>query len=65
MNKEYKGVSWDRAKQRWKSKILHNGILYPCGFHIEQIDAVKARDMCIIKHGLGLEKLQIIKPKKK
>jgi len=57
--KKYTGVSFNRQKQRWVSKI---GI-FDCGYFVEQIDAVKARDLCIIKNGLDYKKLQIIKPK--
>lgn len=63
MSKDYKGVSWNRKQQRWISAIKCNGITYNCGSHIEQIAAVKARDLCIIKNGLGVEKCQVIKPK--
>ena len=62
---DYKGVSWNRKQQRWISCIKAKGITYNCGSHVEQIDAVKARDMCVIKNGLGVEKLQVIKPQKK
>lgn len=62
MSKDYKGVHWNRRMQRWVSSIKCNGVAYNCGSHLEQLDAVKARDMCIINHGLGIEKLQIIKP---
>jgi len=57
--KKFVGVSFNRQKQRWVSKI---GI-FDCGYFVEQIDAVKARDLCIIKNGLNYKKLQIIKPK--
>lgn len=63
MAKDYKGVSWNRKQQRWISAIKSNGITYNCGSHLDQIDAVKARDLCIIRNGLGVEKLQVIKPK--
>jgi len=62
--KEYVGVNWNRPKQRFTAKITHKGIVYYCGDHVNQLDAVKSRDMCIIRNGLGIEKLQIIKPKK-
>ena len=62
---DYKGVSWNRQKQRWVSKVVRKGVVYDCGSHIEELDAVKARDMCIIRNGLGVEKLQVIKPQKK
>jgi len=65
MEKEYKGISWNRQKQQWHASIREKGILYECGFYTEIIDAVKARDKCIITHVLDFKKLQIIKKKKK
>lgn len=63
MAQDYKGVHWNRKQQRWISTIKAKGITYNCGSHFEQVDAVKARDRCIINNGLGVEKLQVIKPK--
>ena len=63
MAQDYKGVAWNRRQQRWVSSIRCNGVTYNCGSHLEQIDAVKARDMKIIHNGLGVEKCQVIKPK--
>jgi hypothetical protein len=63
MAKEYKGISWNRQRQLWVSKITSKGIVYECGSYVDEIQAVKARDMCIISHGLGIDKLQILKPK--
>lgn len=63
MAQDYTGVTWNRQKQRWISNIVCKGVNYNCGSHLEQIDAVKSRDMCIIRNGLGIDKLQIIKPK--
>lgn len=63
MEKSYTGVTWNRQKQRWVSKIICNGITFDCGFYTNQISAVKARDSCIIRNGLGLDKLQILKQK--
>lgn len=57
--KNYTGISWNKQKQRWVSKV---GI-YDCGYYTDQIEAVKARDLAIIKHGLSYSKLQILKPK--
>ena len=65
MAQDYKGVRWNRRMQRWVSVIKCKGVAYNCGNHFEQLEAVKARDMCIIRNGLGVEKLQIIKPQKK
>lgn len=63
MAQEYKGVTWNRQKQRWVASITRKGVRYECGSYTEEIDAVKARDLCIIKNGLGIDKLQILKPK--
>lgn len=63
MAQDYKGVSWNTKMQRWVSSVRCNGVTYNCGSHLEQLAAVKARDMCIIHNGLGIEKLQVIKPK--
>jgi len=57
--KNFVGVSFNRQKQRWVSKIGK----FDCGYYTDQIEAVKARDLYIIKHGLDYKKLQIIKPK--
>jgi len=59
--KTYTGISWSRQKQQWHASIREKGILYECGFYTELIDAVKARDMVIIRNGLDMKKLQIIK----
>lgn len=60
---DYKGVRWSRKQQRWVSAIRHKGVEYNCGSYLEQREAVKARDLCIIKHSLGLEKLQLLRKK--
>lgn len=57
--KNFVGVSFNRQKQKWVSKI--NNI--DCGYYDNQIDAVRARDLAIIKQGLPLSKLQILKKK--
>jgi hypothetical protein len=64
MAKEYTGVTWNRQKQVYISRIICKGVIYECGSYFDEIDAVKARDKCIIKNGLGIEKLQILKLKK-
>jgi hypothetical protein len=60
---DYKGVNWNRQHQKWIATIKSKGVSYHCGTYSEQVDAVKARDLCIIKNGLGIDKLQILKPK--
>lgn len=62
--KHYTGVQWDAILQRWKSMVRHGGRTFNCGMHVEQKDAVKARDTCILNNGLNV-KLQILKPLKK
>lgn len=57
--KNFVGVSWNKQKQRWVYKVS----IYDCGYYTDQIEAVKARDLAIIKHGLSYSKLQILKPK--
>ncbi len=59
--KDYRGVKWVEKHQRWQSSVRHQGVHYPCGMHLEQKDAVKARDKVIIQKGLKV-KLQILKP---
>lgn len=61
---DYKGVSWNRQKQRWVSTVSEKGVLYNCGFYLDQKEAVLARDMCVINNGLSNSKLQILKPNK-
>ena len=65
MSKSYKGISWKRKRGKWMATITKGGVFYDCGFHLEELDAVRARDMCIIRNGLGIDKLQILKPKNK
>jgi hypothetical protein len=31
-------------EQRWQSSVRQGGVHYPCGIHINQKDAVMARD---------------------
>jgi len=57
MEKEYKGINWNRQKQRWIATINN----HHCGSFTDQIEAVRCRDMYIITHGLDLKKLQILK----
>lgn len=63
-DKNYTGVRWISETQKWQSKVSSNGIVYNCGNHVEQLDAVRARDRKIIEKGLKRQ-LQILKPAKK
>lgn len=59
--KTYTGVEWSRKEQCFKSYIMLNNKKTLVGVFVEQIDAVKARDKAILKHGLSVP-LQILKP---
>lgn len=59
--KKYTGVRWISETQKWQSLVRYNGLTYNCGMHIEQKDAILARDRKIIEKGLPT-KLQILKP---
>lgn len=59
--KDYTGVRWMPEFNKWQSTLRHNGVYYNLGLHVEQIAAVKARDICIINNGLKVA-LQVIKP---
>jgi hypothetical protein len=63
-DKNYTGVRWISETQNWQSKVSSDGIVYNCGNHVEQLDAVRARDTKIIEKGLN-KPLQILKPLKK
>lgn len=63
MNK-YTGVIYKRGICKYESKVRHLGITYHCGWFETESEAVKARDLCILKNGLNV-KLQILKPIKK
>lgn len=59
--KEYTGIRWVEEHKRWQASVRHNGVVYPCGMHLDQIAAVKARDRKIIEKNLPT-KLQIFTP---
>ncbi len=46
---------------KWQATLRHKGVHYNLGLHVEQKDAAKARDTCIIKNGLNVE-LQVLTP---
>ena len=60
---EYIGIKWNSTYKKWQSSVLSGGVHYPCGMHLDQKAAVKARDTMIIQKGLPT-KLQILKPLK-
>lgn len=59
--KDYTGVKWDSKIQKWVATIRYNEKKYYCGSYVEQKDAVKERDMMILKHSIP-RYLQILKP---
>ena len=61
--KFFRGIKWIEKHQRWQSSVRSEGVHYPCGMHLEQKDAVMARDTMIIQKGLKV-KLQMLKPLK-
>ena len=63
MNNKYTGVNYKRGICKYQSKVTHFGVTYFCGFFDTELEAVKARDLCIIRNDLKV-KLQILKPVK-
>jgi hypothetical protein len=63
-DKNYTGVRWISETQKWQSRVSSNGVVYNCGNHVNQLDAVRSRDMKILEKGLK-KPLQILKPVKK
>ena len=59
----YKGVRWRKNEQRFVSSITFNGKLLHCGTCKNDREAARLRDLAIIKYGLSLNKLQVLKPK--
>ena len=39
---KFKGVSWDKSCERWRSRIRKDNKLYPLGRFIDEIDAARA-----------------------
>jgi hypothetical protein len=61
----YKGVHWDKSCNKFRAMLIYKGVTYNCGFANSEIEAVKLRDLLIIRRGFPQSKLQIIKPTKK
>lgn len=60
---KYKGVCVRvYGNRRFVSQVTHKGVIYSCGNWPTELEAVKARDMTIIKLNLPV-KTQIIKKK--
>lgn len=64
MSKNYTGVTFHRKICKYESRVGHAGITYKCGWYETDIEAVRARDLLIIKKGLPV-KLQLLKPLEK
>jgi hypothetical protein len=58
--KDYQGIKWVEQHKRWQSSVRYGGIHYACGMHLNQKDAVIARDTKIIEKNLPA-KLQMLK----
>jgi hypothetical protein len=63
MNKKYTGITYKRGICKYESKVTHIGVTYFCGFFDSELEAIKARDLCILRNGLKV-KLQFLKPAK-
>lgn len=40
----YKGVSWDKQRSKWRSRVIKNRKYYHCGFHVSAELAARAYD---------------------
>ena len=61
----YKGVSFQRDKNKWRSFFTHKGIRYDCGHYDTEMEAIRMRDKKIMALGLPHSLLQIFVPLKK
>lgn len=46
----YKGVCWDKRRQKWHAQIAANGIHHCAGFYADIIDAARAYDAAALKY---------------
>lgn len=60
----YKGVHWDKSCNKFRATFYHKRVMYNAGFADSELEAVKLRDLLIIRKGFPTDKLQIIKPVK-
>jgi len=58
----YKGVHWDKSCNKFRAVFYHKRVMYNAGFADTELEAVKLRDLLIIRKGFDQSKLQIIKP---
>jgi hypothetical protein len=61
VSKKYTGVTYHRKLGKYESRVTYSGITYKAGWYDTEIEAVRTRDLLIIKKGLPV-KLQILKP---
>jgi hypothetical protein len=50
----YKGISYHKQSKKYRSEVYHKGIRYNCGEYLTDVEAVKARDLMIIRKNLDL-----------
>lgn len=46
----YKGVSWDKVRERWQSKITANGVCRNLGRYDDEAEAARAYDAAALLH---------------
>jgi hypothetical protein len=61
----YVGLKWRKTQRTFSASIVHKGKEIYCGSSPDPRKAVMLRDLAIIKHGISLSKLQILKPVEK
>jgi hypothetical protein len=62
---DYIGVRWKGDRRMFVSTLILDGEQLYCGASVDPREAAKLRDIAIIKYGLPVEKLQVLKPVKK
>jgi hypothetical protein len=63
MKSKYKGVRWRKNEQKFVSSITVNGQKMNCGTSKDEREVARLRDLAILKYGLPVSQLQILKPK--
>jgi len=58
----YLGVNWDSRIQKWRATLTHEKKTVPLGVYDTDLEAVKARDLYILKNKIN-KPTQVIKPK--